>query len=1024
MHKISYILILLFFCVELSAQKLPFTRFSVYEGLSQSQVTCLALDEWNRVIIGTKSGLNIFDGIEMKTLEDSLLFIHTISSIYPYKNYLYICISQTMIVKYNIKTEKIEKYWNRPKTGSRLQLFDIVIDENEQVLIRTDNLPKMIYKLSENSQELIKYDSITNPQIENIGQWKFDKESGSIIILGSKGKLWTYKNKKISPLLLTDSCNVMYQQTPQTPIYFSANNGVYTLQKGIPIHLYDIPEIATPENPCFAVDADENSYYKTYNKEKKSFELKKYNKKQTISTGFFNTAIGSCLLIKDENHICVPTESGFYYNPSQAFTLYDESISGMLPNIWNIMEDKNGNIKFASWGNGLATLNPNTQKITADERYLSLSSSRSKHFYMGGIRAKNGDCYFSLNGLGVLKYDGIKYDTLSYKDMKERATAIMSMYEDIDKIYFGEKHKLFIYDKLLQKITACQNISLQGKTANGYVSAIAKDKMGNLWIGGSRCAVWDTKSDSIQKLYLKGKDYPIKGAMSLYKDYKENMWFGGFEGLAVYDYQTFTHVAAARIRNAVYSITNIDSSYLVLGCIEGLYFFDLQRFYKNNETWLYFFEKNNGYLIEESGQNGFYKEVSGKNIWLIGNTGVAKINVPELKRQMKNVYLETGILKVQKGEKSYDFIQPFSIYADENENLSVFLKNNRHQIVYEYCIEYEGGTKIQQTTRDTILSIPLRQGLCKITLKVKLATGFTQGDNFVINFEIKPYFWKTAWGILLIILLITGISIGIILLYYRYQTQKAQLQAEIQLAQERDDNNKKELAKKSAELVAMNAQLNTNLFKLEQHFVLNFLNSSVSYSIMKDHKHAALDSVAKFAAFLRKSVLDDKRAFWEIEKETDFVKDYVELENLRWGEKIAYSLEMQADIETNTLVPKGIIQNYVSNAIKHAFDFSKQKGHIFVRIHKDKASLILQIEDDGKGIEVNNLFLEKISQENASTSTHKGIALVQTIFEYLNQLNEQQSSQFFQNKATISPSEKGTLVTITLPYRLNIEYEK
>lgn len=1031
MKKGTFFLIFLLRTVILIAQHFPFTRYGVYEGLRQSQVTCLALDVKNRVIIGTKDGLSIFDGIEMKTIEDPMLdnteVAKQVSCIYPTQNGFYACLGGGVIIKYNLQSQKMEKKWSNHEKKSNLRPWQLTIDEEGRVLVIMMASPvkgqkRLIYRFDETIQQLIRYDSLSNPDIEGIAQWKLDTASKAIIFRDEKGKVWAYRNKRLSPLALPAPSQVLYQQTPQSPMYCFAGEGVYRLQNSKWIHLYDIPKPTILSRNIMsqdiAIDANENAYYKVYNAQKKLFEIKKYDKKQEIGTGFFHSNIGGNLLIKDQKHLCIPTETGFYYNSTQAFTLYDESTEGMLPDIWNILEDKKGNIKLASYGHGLATLDNQTQKITKDEGYLSLLPADERiypSFYMGGIRAKNGDNYFSLSGSGVVKYDGKRYDTLAYQGTKERGRFFMSMYEDESKMYFGGREKLFIYDKKLQKITDCKQIALRGKGLGGYVTDIEKDKNGNLWMGGRKLAVWNTKSDSIQKLYGNDEEYPIKGAMSIHKDYKGNMWVGGLDGgLAIYDYQGFKLVAADRIKRQILSIIDIDSSYLLLGCIEGLYLLDLQRFYKKQETWLYFFDKNNGYLIEESGQNAFYKEVSCENIWLPASKGVAKMDVAELKREMQGNYLATGIFNITKGVKRG------TIYAYENENLNLNLKNKGHQIVYEYTIEYESGAKIQNTTRDTLLLVPLRQGACKITLKVKLATGLTQGDNFVLQFRVKPYFWKTTWGLALIIAYFIAMVAGVLYFYYRYQSKKEQLQAQIALGKEKESTFRKELARKMAEFKSVTAELNTHLFTLENHFVLNYLNSAIRWHIKEEGRDDALDSVAMFAAFLEKNVLDEKGAFWQIEKEISFVKEYVALENRRWQNKISYSSEIQPNIDNKTLVPKGIIQNYVSNSIKHGYDFAKLDAYIFVRISRNKDVLLIEIEDDGKGINVENI--HKGEEHGEPKSTHKGIQLVEAIFAYLNQLNEVQSTQVFQNKAAISPDRKGTLVTITLPYHLRTEY--
>ena len=102
--------------------------------------------------------------------------------------------------------------------------------------------------------------------------------------------------------------------------------------------------------------------------------------------------------------------------------------------------------------------------------------------------------------------------------------------------------------------------------------------------------------------------------------------------------------------------------------------------------------------------------------------------------------------------------------------------------------------------------------------------------------------------------------------------------------------------------------------ELNPHFLFNALNS-VSELIYVDQKKAE-NAVIEISRFLRNAI--NKESLISLETELMMVKTYVNIENIRFDEKINLQIEDFEKVKT-TKVPKFSIQLLVENAIKHGF---------------------------------------------------------------------------------------------------------
>jgi signal transduction histidine kinase len=154
---------------------------------------------------------------------------------------------------------------------------------------------------------------------------------------------------------------------------------------------------------------------------------------------------------------------------------------------------------------------------------------------------------------------------------------------------------------------------------------------------------------------------------------------------------------------------------------------------------------------------------------------------------------------------------------------------------------------------------------------------------------------------------------------------------------------------KSSELKAAlaNSQLQALKMQLHPHFLFNTLNS-ISALIHEDVRSAD-QMVARLGDFLRLTLENSGELEVTFKQEMDFVDCYLEIEKVRFQER----LDVRREITAETLqaeVPNLILQPIIENAIRHGISRQTGVGRLAIRGHKVKDKLQIEIEDNGPGL--------------------------------------------------------------------------
>ena len=145
----------------------------------------------------------------------------------------------------------------------------------------------------------------------------------------------------------------------------------------------------------------------------------------------------------------------------------------------------------------------------------------------------------------------------------------------------------------------------------------------------------------------------------------------------------------------------------------------------------------------------------------------------------------------------------------------------------------------------------------------------------------------------------------------------------------------------------LEARLDALQRQINPHFLFNTLNSITA--LVRSKPELAREMIVKLANILR-ILLKDREAFVPFAEELAFTDDYLDIEVVRFGEKLRVVKEIAPET-LNVVVPSMLLQPLIENSIKHGLEPRIEGGTVTLRSRiTDDGGLLVEVEDDGVGI--------------------------------------------------------------------------
>ncbi len=135
--------------------------------------------------------------------------------------------------------------------------------------------------------------------------------------------------------------------------------------------------------------------------------------------------------------------------------------------------------------------------------------------------------------------------------------------------------------------------------------------------------------------------------------------------------------------------------------------------------------------------------------------------------------------------------------------------------------------------------------------------------------------------------------------------------------------------------------------QVNPHFMYNSLYTVALMA--KEEDYEGVTSMSRHLGDYFKFITQNKADLIPLEKEVQHAKVYASIQEVRFGSRIRFDFQETGDT-SEWEVPRLIIQPFLENAIIHGLEDIRQGGRLCVRIIAKPTSLIIEIEDNGKGM--------------------------------------------------------------------------
>ena len=316
--------------------------------------------------------------------------------------------------------------------------------------------------------------------------------------------------------------------------------------------------------------------------------------------------------------------------------------------------------------------------------------------------------------------------------------------------------------------------------------------------------------------------------------------------------------------------------------------------------------------------------------------------------------------------------------------------SQRNNVYFQYKLIGDRFSEWSRPQKENILIFHLLDpGSYKLTVRAIDASNDKRPSEVAFDFSIDYYFYETIW----FKILVTTIFLVLVLLISRFRMRQHKKEAE----------EKEFYARTIAEieLKAVQAQLNP-------HFIFNCLNT-IKYFILDQDFEKANKGLNHFSKLLR-DVLDNADRFTTTLKEKlKFITDYLELEKMRLGEQLQFTIINTVE-NTEVFLPAMLIQPHVENAIKHGIaNLESKTGILTISFAQVNSFIECRITDNGIGREAS----AKIGKFASHTSFGTKLTLAKS--EILKKIHNIEITTVITDLYSEDGAAVGTEVLIKIP---------
>lgn len=1007
MNKRLFFLILLLCgmtAVQIIAQNLSFHHFTTDDGLSHNSVMTLYQDERGWIWMGTRDGLNLYNGKEFKVYKhekdnpNSLPYNDIAQITGNGKGSVYIMTGGKGISVYDI----VHDSFSTPIVGkvSAMSYERALFFARDSQIYRYENdSVRLIYQLPDSKVSINRL---------------FYRNDSLLIGTYNAGLYLLEEKKKLSHLIPGGRVNDIYcDSMGDIWVSFHSGEGLYLIRNGEVRNFRTVPgddsSISSSQVHCCCEDENRNIWIGTFdglNKyDKRTGKFTRYYKKAAEKNCLSESSVWS-LLRDHQGTIWAGTYYGGvnYFNSSkQIYREYNTSLveeDGLSsPTVGAMTEDAHGNLWFCTEGGGVCSYNLNTGKFrrfTHNDRTNSISHNHAKTAYYD----KKREALWIGTHLGGLNRLDLKTERFTH--YRHRTDDPASLPSDIvmdivpvgDKLVLGTIGKLSLFDPQTGRCEALFN-EKEYNDCTSFCRKLAMDHRGVLWIANGGMGVSAYNFNTRKLITYRQKTGTNKLSSDhvnyIYEDSCKRLWFCTNEhGLDLYrsdtdDFENYDQRKNGLSSNVVYAICELDNNRMLVTTDNGFSILDCNTKQFTN------YDKGQKIPLTSINENSLLKSSTGE-IFIGGMDGMISFNEQEVERtarayniypyrltvngQEVNVGDETGILTENLSTlKEIELPAKCNIFALEY-TATDYLPIDKEELFYR--LEGFSNEWVNMHGKNMVTYTGLAPGVYTLVVKTANAQNtFVPESRLVI--KVLPPFYRTVWAYIFYVLL----AVLLIYLLVRTYNNRIKLQESLKYEQKHAEDIERLNQVKLRFFTNISHEFRTPLTviigQLEMLLRTHEQNQLLGTSLQKIYRNSLqlqelitelLDFRKQTQGYMtlkvsRRNVVNDVEEYYRM------FREYAEQKQINYKfVKTTEHIELWYDVRQ--------MKKVMNNLISNAFKYTPKNGEIVVAVRRKEQEVLIEVTDTGKGIaakDIARIFDRFYQTEDMESSSYIGTGI-------------------------------------------------
>jgi len=234
---------------------------------------------------------------------------------------------------------------------------------------------------------------------------------------------------------------------------------------------------------------------------------------------------------------------------------------------------------------------------------------------------------------------------------------------------------------------------------------------------------------------------------------------------------------------------------------------------------------------------------------------------------------------------------------------------------------------------------PKKRASAFFIILIGMACGMLIGQlmaAFILQQSFPTFMWGWEKGFLKTIGFWLALSIAIG--YFFYSKARIKISKEI-IQQER-------INRLSSEKQALEANLRLLQAQIEPHFLFNTLSNVLS--LIDTDPARGKSMLGDLIHYLRTSLSRTLPATTTLDQEMNIIKAYLNIQNVRMGERLRFSIELPDALREYPLPPM-LLQPLIENAVKHGLEPAIEGGEIIIKVMEEDDFIRIEVQDTGNG---------------------------------------------------------------------------